>query len=164
MITPAAIKALKHLVEIGHKPLAERIYKALTTGKTANFKNYSERRAFDVVRSGLMDSKPFKDNKIIFPDGTIVRREGAYQPLFGKYKRKKGPYAGAGKGAYGRGLYLSQKRVPMTDVDLKDPFSHKKEQVIHETLSDFIPAMKDYMKSEMDPNLNQLAKNMANKR
>tara|TARA_R110002020_G_scaffold237431_3_gene449756 strand:+ start:9937 stop:10836 length:900 start_codon:yes stop_codon:yes gene_type:complete len=145
MITVAAIRALQHLVKMGHKPLAKKIHKALTTGETAHFKSWDERRAFDVVRKSLLDSKPFKNNKIIFPDGTIIRREGAYQPMFGKHKRGKGPNKDAGKGAYGRGLYTSQKKVPMTDVDLKDPFSHKKEQVIHETLSDFIPAMKDYM-------------------
>ena len=140
MITIGALKALEHLAKMGHTPLATKIFKALTTGKTAHFKNKKELDAFYAVKGNLTGPKVYKDNIIGFGDDGNVGRF--------LLEREAGLGAGSKYGSYGRNYYGLQKNVPITDVDLLDPTSHKKEQVIFNTLAEFTPALKDFMKTK----------------
>jgi len=131
MITLPAIRALNHLVKIGHKSLAKRMHASLVTGRPTYFKDKNEYNAFNIVRGSLSGPKVFKTNKINFGDEFTLRRE-----------------AGLGVNAYGRSIYGQQKNVPVVDIDLKDPTSHAADQIIFNTLSDFTPALKNFMKTK----------------
>lgn len=142
------ISALMLLKERGHSKLANKIYKAITIGKTANLTS-AERKAFLPFRGTLTGTKPLKNPIIQAADSDFtLRKEMGFQPFAGNILRKTGPYKGKGHGAYGRGLYGEQKKVPITDIDLYDPSSHAADQVVFKTLKDFTPAMRDFMKTK----------------
>ena len=147
MIAPRVFKALMHLKKHGHSKLAEKIWTAITTGKTANFTG-PERRAYLTVRGELEGTKAFTNPLLKFKGGFQLRKELGFQPFVGKIKRKTGRHKGKGSGAFSRGFYGQQRKVPISDIDFDDPTSHAKDQVIHNTLKDFIPALKDFMKTK----------------
>ena len=145
-ITLSAMKALMHLKKQGHSKLAEKLFGAITTGKPLSLTS-KERVAFLPVRGELTGTKGLV-NPIQNFKNFQLRNELGFHPFGGNLIRKSGEFKGAGQGAYHRSIYGSQKKVPMSDVDLRDPFSHAGDQVIHNTLDDFIPAFKDYMKTK----------------
>ena len=80
MIAPRVFKALMHLKKHGHSKLAEKIWTAITTGKTANFTG-PERRAYLTVRGELEGTKAFTNPLLKFKGGFQLRKELGFQPI-----------------------------------------------------------------------------------
>lgn len=127
-------KIIRTLIDNGQPVIAKKILSAIKTGKPVKFTK-KEENVFTVFRAHLTGSKVFKNPITKLSDDFAIKREmGVNRDMYGQQH-------------YGRSIYGQQKNVPITDIDFKDPFSHAKDQVVFDTLTDFVPALKSYMKT-----------------